>query len=145
GTAAISSAKLAYQIYSEVFSAKRYLQLADQGARTQRLLWASTGTKNPKYSDVKYIEPLIGAQTINTIPLETLTAYRDHGKPQSTLTDDVREAQSNLEHLQTFGIDLDAITRQLEKEGVEKFINAYDLLLKAITQKASQYLLKGVA
>lgn len=145
GTTAIASAKIAYHMYEEAFADKRFRKLAGLGARTQRLLWASTSTKNPKYSDVKYVEPLIGAETINTVPLETLDAYRDHGKPSSTLTNDLAQSQSNLDNLKKFGIDLDAVTQQLEKEGVEKFVKAYDLLIMTLKQKASQVVSKGVA
>ena len=97
-----------------------FQKLARQGARTQRLLWASTGTKNPEYSDVKYVETLIGRDTINTIPLETLTAYRDHGKPASRLEEGTQEAYRVLEGLHQAGIDLDALTQQLEDEGVNE-------------------------
>src|SRR5271157_4326249 len=97
GEVAIASAKVAYQIYQEIFGSERFQKLSRQGARTQRLLWASTGTKNPEYSDVKYVETLIGRGTINTIPLETLTAYRYHGKPASRLEEDTEEAYRVLE------------------------------------------------
>jgi transaldolase len=145
GTAAIASAKVAYSIYQEQFADKRFQSLAGVGAKIQRLLWASTSTKNPKYSDVKYVEPLIGADTINTVPLETLNAYRDHGNPKPTLVENVSDARTKLETLKKVGIDLDAVTLQLEKEGVEKFVKAYDLLMNAIKQKASEYSTKGAA
>jgi transaldolase len=145
GTAAIASAKIAYSIYQEQFTNKRFQSLAGVGAKIQRLLWASTSTKNPKYSDVKYVEPLIGADTINTVPLETLNAYRDHGNPMRTLAENVSDARSTLDALKNVGIDLDAVTLQLEKEGVEKFVKAYDLLMNAIKQKASEFSTKGAA
>ncbi len=145
GTAAIASAKIAYSIYQEQFSCKRFQSLAGVGAKIQRLLWASTSTKNPKYSDVKYVEPLIGADTINTVPLETLNAYRDHGNPKPTLVENVSDARSNLDALKKVGIDIDTVTLQLEKEGVEKFVKAYDLLMNAIKQKASEFTTKGAA
>ena len=91
GQVAIASAKMAYQIYKEIFGSDRFEKLADQGARAQRLLWASTGTKNPDYSDVKYVEALIGPDTVNTAPMETLDAYRDHGDPKARLEQDVDE------------------------------------------------------
>jgi transaldolase len=145
GKAAIASAKIAYSIYQELFADKRFQGLAKVGAKTQRLLWASTSTKNPKYSDVKYVEPLIGADTINTVPLETLNAYRDHGNPRLTLAEDVTNARSTLDGLKKVEIDLDEVTQQLEREGLEKFVKAYDLLLKALEQKSSVYTTKGAA
>ncbi len=135
GQVAIHSAKAAYAIYHELFNSRRWAALKREGATPQRLLWASTSTKNPAYSDVKYIEPLIGQDTINTLPLETLEAYRDHGQPASRLVDGLEYAQNSLASLKDIGIDLDAITQQLENEGVEKFIKAYDKLLDVLEQK----------
>jgi transaldolase len=129
---------VAYQIYEEIFGSDRFRKLAAQGARVQRLLWASTGAKNPDYSDVKYIEALIGPDTINTIPLETLAAYRDHGDPQARLEHDVTEARWVLEQLPELGISIDKVTRQLEDEGVEKFNQPFDKLMLALAQKSSQ-------
>lgn len=135
GQVAISSAKVAYQIYQEIFGSERYRKLAQKGAHTQRLLWASTGTKNPEDSDVKYIEPLIGRETINTVPVETLNAYRDHGLPTPRLEEGIQEAYRVLEGLRQAGIDLDALTQQLEDEGVTKFIKAFDQLIAALRGK----------
>lgn len=135
GQVAIHSAKAAYAIYHELFTSRRYAALARRGATPQRLLWASTSTKNPSYSDVKYVEPLIGQDTINTMPLELLNAYRDHGRPDSRLVDGLGNAQKSLALLKEIGIDLDAVTQQLEDEGVEKFIKAYDQLLVVLEQK----------
>jgi transaldolase len=135
GEVAIASAKAAYQIYRELFSSERFRQLAKKGAFSQRLLWASTGSKNPEYSDVKYIEALIGPETVNTLPLETLAAYRDHGRPEARLTEGGMEALRRLECLPEVGIDLDTLTRQLEDEGVEKFIKPFDSLLKSLESK----------
>ena len=135
GQVAIFSAKAAYQIYQEIFASERFGKLKTQGARTQRLLWASTSTKNPAYSDLKYVEALIGPETINTIPLETLAAYRDHGKPAFRLTHDAVKATGLLRRLGEVGIDLDAATQQLEDEGVQKFVQAFDLLTKALNEK----------
>ena len=135
GQVAIASAKVAYQIYQEIFARERYRNLARQGARTQRLLWASTGTKNPEYSDVKYVETLIGRDTINTIPLEALTAYRDHGKPALRLEEGTQEAYRVLEGLRQAGIDLDALTQELEDEGVKKFSQAFEQLMAALREK----------
>lgn len=145
GKSAIALAKLAYSIYTDLFGDKRFQKLARLGARRQRLLWASTSTKNPEYSDVRYVEPLIGPETINTVPLETLIAYRDHGKPNLTLTKNVADAQKTVESLHRLGFNLDAISDRLEKEGVEKFIKAYDTLINTIRRKASETNAKGVA
>ena len=135
GQAAIASAKVAYQIYSEIFGSDRFQRLADRGARTQKLLWASTSTKNPAYSDTKYIEPLIGPDTINTLPVETLAAYRDHGHPERSLDQNVSEAYQVLNDLAEIGIDLNAVTQQLEEEGVRKFTQAFDRLTASLQEK----------
>jgi transaldolase len=135
GQVAISSAKIAYQIYQEMVAGSRFRRLQERGARSQRVLWASTGTKNPAYSDVKYVEPLIGSDTINTLPLETLRAYRDHGQPALRLEEGVEEARRVLERLPELGIDLDAATQHLEREGIEKFNQPYDRLMAALEEK----------
>jgi transaldolase len=137
GQVAIASAKMAYQIYKEIFDSDRFRMLADQGASVQRLLWASTGTKNPDYSDVKYIEALIGPDTVNTVPLETLNAYRDHGEPKMRLEQDIKEAHRVLDQLSELGISLDNVTRQLEDEGVEKFNQPFDKLMETLSQTLS--------
>jgi transaldolase len=138
GQVAISSAKAAYQIYKEIFSGSRFNKLADKGARVQRLLWASTSTKNPDYSDVKYIEPLIGPDTVNTIPLETIDAYRDHGDPKSRLEQDVKEANWIMARLPELRISIDRVTGQLEDEGVKKFNEPFDKLMETLTKKSSE-------
>jgi len=138
GQVAIASAKMAYQIYKEIFGSDRFRRLAARGARAQRLLWASTSTKNPDYSDVKYVEALIGPDTVDTAPLETLDAYRDHGEPEARLEQGVEEARRVLERLPELGIDIDKVTRQLEDEGVEKFNKPFDKLMEALTQKSPQ-------
>jgi len=135
GQTAIGSAKLAYQIYQEIFRSERFRPLAARGARPQRVLWASTSTKNPAYSDVKYVEALIGKETVNTVPLETLEAYRDHGDPRARLEEDVGEARLVLNALGALGIDIDHVTQQLEDEGVEKFVKPYDRLMNALRRK----------
>ncbi|MGD0498397.1 MAG: transaldolase [Bryobacteraceae bacterium] len=140
GQVAISSAKAAYQIFKEIFGQDRFRRLAGEGARVQRLLWASTSAKNPDYSDVKYIESLIGPDTINTVPLETLDAYRDHGDPKARLEQDITEAIGILERLPELGIRIDDATRQLEDEGVEKFDRPFDKLLDALAQEAAPHL-----
>lgn len=135
GQVAIASAKEAYQIYKEIFQSDRFRKLAQKGARVQRLLWASTGTKNPAYSDVKYVDALIGPDTVNTIPVETLKAYRDHGNPKLRLQDDVEQARTVLQYLQKLGIKIDAVTQQLEDEGVAKFNKPFDTLLEDLKQE----------
>lgn len=145
GQTAIALAKLAYQIYEESFSDKRFRRLAGEGAKTQRVLWASTSTKNPKYSDVRYVEPLIGPDTINTLPLETIDAYREHGRPRMTLRKNLVEARRTVESLRRLGFDPEKISDRLEREGVEKFAAAYDTLLRTIAKKASEPALKGLA
>jgi transaldolase len=135
GLVAVASAKVAYQIYKETFGADRFQKLAAQGARVQRLLWASTGTKNPEYTDVRYIEALIGPDTVNTIPVATLDAYRDHGEPEERLEEDVEKSYWVLEQLPSLEIDIDQATQQLEDEGVELFNHPFDKLL-ATLQKA---------
>jgi transaldolase/glucose-6-phosphate isomerase len=132
GQVAIASARVAYQIYKEIFGSERFQKLAGQGARVQRLLWASTSTKNSSYSDVKYVEALIGPKTVNTVPPVTLNAYRDHGDPAARLENDVDEAHAVLNLLPEVGIDLDDVTQQLEDEGVEKFIKPYDRLMDTL-------------
>jgi transaldolase len=132
GQVAIASAKMAYQIYKEMFWSGRFKELAVQGARVQRLLWASTSTKNPDESDVKYVEALIGPDTINTTTLATLDAYRDHGDPKARLEQDVEEARLVLERLPELDISLDHVTRQLEDDGVEKFNKPFDQLLQTL-------------
>ncbi len=132
GHVAISSAQLAYKMYKEIFESEQFRELAGKGAQPQKLLWASTGTKNPEYSDIKYIEALIGENTINTIPPDTLNAYRDHGKPKTRIETDINQAEWIMDELPELGIDIDTITRQLEEEGVDKFIKQYDLIIASI-------------
>jgi len=135
GEVAIASAKAAYAIFSQLFGSPRFKDLLLKSARVQRLLWASTGTKNPAYSDVKYVEPLIGPQTINTLPLETFRAYRDHGKPAARLTDGLDAAERVLRTLPELGIDLDEATQRLEDEGIQKFVKPFDLLLDRLAER----------
>ena len=139
GQVAISSAKMAYQIYKEIFGGERFRKLAAQGARTQRLLWASTGTKNPGYSDVKYIEELIGPETVNTVPVETLNAFRDHGVPKASLEKNVKGAREVLERLPGLGINIDTVTQQLEDGGVEKFNEPFDKLMATLTHRSQRH------
>lgn len=132
GQVAIASAKAAYQIYKEIFSSDRFMNLDAEGARPQRLLWASTGTKNPDYSDVKYVDALIGSDTVDTAPPGTLDAYRDHGKPKARVEKDVEKGRWVLERLPELDINIDDVTRQLEDEGVEKFKQPFDKLMETL-------------
>jgi transaldolase len=135
GEVAIASAKEAYQIYKGIFKGERFKELEKHGAKPQKVLWASTSSKDPSFSDVKYVEALIGPETINTIPLETLEAFRDHGKAISHLEDNLLNANKVLQQLKDNGINLDDITQKLEEQGVEKFNKSYDQLLNAIDAK----------
>ncbi|WP_184546622.1 transaldolase [Mucilaginibacter sp. FT3.2] len=138
GEVAIASAKKAYEIYKRVFSTERWQKLAAQGAQPQRLLWASTGSKNPAFKDTKYVEALIGPDTVDTVPLETVDAFRDHGIAANTLELGLAEATATLAKLKDLGIDLDAITQQLEDEGIEKFNKPFEKLLKAIEDQKNK-------
>jgi len=138
GQVAIASAKMAYQIYHELFEDERFKKLAAKGANVQRLLWASTSTKNPNYSDIKYIEALIGPATVNTLPLETIKAYDNHGKPKACLEQDLDKAKEIFKYLPEFKIDIDHVTQQLENEGVDKFIQSYDQLIKALQKNIKE-------
>ncbi len=138
GKIAIASAKQAYQIYKEVFTSDRFKALEAKGARPQRVLWASTSTKDPTYSDVMYVEALIGPDTINTLPVDTLDAYRDHGEPAARLEDGVDEAAQQLESLKNLGISLDEVTEKLEAEGVEKFIKPFESLMQTLREAAEK-------
>jgi len=128
----IVSEKTAYEIYKRVFSGPRWEKLAAQGAQPQRLLWASTSSKNPAFKDTKYVEALIGPDTVDTVPLETIEAFRDHGIAENTLEQGLAEATATLEKLKSVGIDIDKVTQQLEDEGVDKFNKPFEKLLQAI-------------
>ncbi len=138
GEIAIASAKKAYEIYKRVFSGPRWEKLAAQGAQPQRLLWASTSSKNPAFKDTKYVEALIGADTVDTVPLETIEAFRDHGIAANTLEDGLDKATEALDRLKKAGIDIDKITQQLEDEGIEKFNKPFEKLLQAIEDQKSK-------
>jgi transaldolase len=138
GEAAVATARLAYSHYLTSVSADRFRALAEYGARPQHLLWASTGTKNPLYADTRYVEALIGPQTINTLPMETIDAYRDHGQPSLRLTGNAEESAALMTILQERGIDMQAVAQQLEDEGVQKFITAHDQLVTSIQTKCTE-------
>ncbi len=140
GKVAIANAKLAYQRYKHRFDGARWQALAGKGAKPQRLLWASTGTKNKAYSDVLYVEELIGPNTVNTIPTATMDAFRDHGTPRDSLEDNVAAAERVLGDLARAGIALEAVTDKLVAEGVKLFADAADKLLAAVAAKRSKIL-----
>lgn len=136
GEAAIASAKMAYQIYKEVFTSERFQELVKSGAKKQKVLWASTSTKDPSYNDVMYVEALIGDYTINTLPLETIDAFRDHGMAEARLEKDLDKTRKVLEELEKNGISLAETSQKLEDEGVEKFNKSFDQLMQAIEKKS---------
>jgi transaldolase/glucose-6-phosphate isomerase len=140
GKVAIANAKMAYQRYLEMIETPRWRALADAGAAPQRLLWASTGTKDPAYSDVLYVESLIGPDTVDTAPLPTIDAFRDHGHVHVTITQGVDEARHVLAEAARLGLDLDGVTTALVKDGVEKFAEAFDKLLGAVAGKRTKML-----
>jgi transaldolase/glucose-6-phosphate isomerase len=135
GRTAIANARLAYRIWKEMHASDRWAKLAKAGALLQRPLWASTSTKDPKESDVKYVESLIGPQTVNTMPDETIVAFRDHGRVEGTLERDVEEARRTVERLGAIGIDIGRVTAELVDEGIAKFIQPFDALLGALEEK----------
>ena len=135
GKVAIANAKIAYQLFKEIFYGDRFKDLKDKGARVQRPLWASTGTKNPKYSDVYYVESLIGSDTVDTVPPATFDAFRDHGKPALTLETDLDGARQTLKSLADSGIDLNAVTTQLLEDGLRLFNEPYEKLMSTIDEK----------
>ena len=141
GKAGIASAKIAYQSFKNIFRGERWQKLVDKGARVQRPLWASTSTKDPLYSDVRYVEALIGPHTVNTLPDDTIDAFADHGKiMENSVEQDVPEARKTFEDLRKLGIDIDFVTRQLVNEGIEKFVKPYDNLMKTLANKRLQFL-----
>jgi transaldolase len=135
GKAAIANAAMAYHMWEDVFNGAPFADLKTQGGRPQRLLWASTGTKNPNYRDVLYVEELIGEQTVDTLPPATLKAFRDHGVARSTLSEKATQAEAMLATLKTSGIDMVAVTTKLEEEGVKSFSASFDDLINALADK----------
>jgi transaldolase/glucose-6-phosphate isomerase len=137
GKAAVANAKLAYEVYNEVFKSERFKKLEAAGARVQRCLWASTSTKNPDYPDVLYVEDLVGPDTVNTLPRKTLEAYADHGNPQPRLEQGLEEAKALMSQLEEVGVDMQKVTDELIDEGVKSFAEAFDKLLAQISDKAA--------
>jgi transaldolase len=135
GKLAVANAKLAYARYGEIFSGPRWEALAAKGARTQRCLWASTSTKDPAYSDILYVAELIGPDTVNTMPEETIRAFQDHGAPEATLERDLAAAHAVFADLAKAGVDYDDVTDLLEREGVEKFEASFAQLLQGIVAR----------
>ncbi len=146
GRAAVANAKLAYRMFRQVFSSDRWARLAVKGARVQRPLWASTGTKNPAYRDVVYVESLVGPDTVNTMPEATLRAFTDHGRvvPDAVETEP-EQADIVMQELEKAGINFNCVTWQLEHEGVQKFVDAYDAAITALDKKRSQFRLEHTA
>jgi transaldolase len=138
GKLAIANAKLAYQRYKQLFSGERWAPLAAKGATTQRCLWASTSTKNPAYRDVMYVEELIGPETVNTMPEETIRAFQDHGEVAVTLEQGINEAERLFGQLAEAGVDYEDVVRVLEEEGVQKFADSFSELLDGISAKRGE-------
>jgi transaldolase len=136
GTIAVSNAKMAYQSFKNIFESEQWQTLEAKGAKVQRPLWASTSTKTPEYSDVMYVEPFIGRHTVNTMPEETITAFADHGQAVAdSVEKDIDQDAKYLGQLKEVGIDLDCVTRQLEDEGIQKFIEPFKELIKSVAEK----------
>jgi len=143
GKAAIANAKVAYELFESFMASPRVQALKAKGAQVQRPLWASTSTKNPKYRDVIYVEELIGPLTVNTLPPQTLAAFRDHGVVRVSIKENVSQAKEVLSQLEKLGISMAAVTRKLEEDGIKSFSDSYDVLIKSIDDKRKQ--LKTVA
>jgi transaldolase len=138
GRLAIANAKIAYQIYKQVFGGSRWRSLEERGANRQRLLWASTSTKNPDYPDTLYVDNLVGPQTVNTMPKQTIEAVKDHGNIRPTLEEGVEEAKELFERLREAGLDYEDVTDTLEQEGIQKFADPFHALLEEIERKSKQ-------
>jgi len=142
GKAAVANAKVAYKKYRDIFSGRRFLALKAKGGHIQRILWGSTGTKNPKYSDIKYVEELIAPDSINTLPEATIKAFKDHGQVKITIHNDLGDAEKLFPDLKSMGVDIREVTDQLEKEGVQLFSDSFFALLKEIAKKRDSFLSK---
>jgi transaldolase len=140
GKAAVANAKIAYKRYKEIFSGRRFSAVKEKGGRIQRLLWGSSGTKNPKYSDIKYVQELIGPDSINTMPETTMMAFKDHGQVKITIHDGLEGVERLFPELKSIGIDIDGVTEQLEHEGVQLFSESFFSLLKEIAKKRDLFL-----
>jgi transaldolase len=138
GKLAVANAKLAYKAWKEIFSGERWDRLAERGATTQRCLWASTSTKNPAYRDVLYVEELIGPETVNTMPLETIEAFQEHGEVRLTLEEGIDEAREVFDRLAAVGVDYDDVIDTLEREGVEKFSDSFRELIDCVEAKRGE-------
>jgi transaldolase len=139
GKVAIANAKMAYQSFLRIFSGDEWEELVSHGAQVQRPLWASTSTKNPDYNDVMYVDTLIGKDTVNTMPDQTVKAFLDHGKiAYNTILQEIKEAEQTLVQLESLGIDLDSVTSRLVDEGIQKFIDPHDKLMELIQEKVKQ-------
>ncbi len=139
GKTAVANAKAAYQSMVALFSTERFLNLKEKGARVQRLLWGSTSAKNPSYSDVLYVDELIGPNTVNTIPPSTIEAFRDHGRVTRTIDRDVEGAEKVLDGIENAGINLDTVTSRLESEGVRLFAESFDSLMGLLAEKRKEF------
>lgn len=139
GKIAVDNTRLAYQDYGEFFSSERFMKLAEEGAKKQKPLWASTSTKDPAYSDIKYVESLVAENSINTVPPRTLDAFLDHGDPEITIYDELDRANEDFELLASLGISIDEITKELEDEGVEKFAASFNELIKVIEEQQQNF------
>ena len=139
GSVAIANARLAYRRFREIFDGPRWQRLAERGARVQRMLWASTSTKNADYSDVMYVEPLIGPDTVNTMPEKTIEAFADHGRVEHTVDADLGAAEETMACLEEIGIDFAAATEQLLNDGIQKFIDPYDEIMVALATRARRH------
>ncbi len=135
GKIAVANSKLVYRRFRQIFDGDDFADLRARGARVQRVLWGSTSTKNPDYSDVLYVEPLIGPDTVNTMPPATIDAFRDHGKARVTVEDDLAEEEARAAQLKELGVDLDRITEELQEEGVKAFADSFEHLLQTIEEK----------
>jgi transaldolase len=140
GKAAIANAKLADRRFGELFKSESFVAHASRGAKVQRPLWASTSTKNPDYRDVIYVEELIGPETVNTLPVATLNAFRNHGEMRESLLEDVAGANEVFAGLAEVGVDIDVVTTELQTEGVAAFANSFDQLIEALDAARSQLL-----
>jgi len=138
GKIAIANAKIAYQRYKKIFHGTRFAEMQQKNAQVQRPLWASTSTKNPAYPDVYYVEALIGAETVDTLPPATINAFRDHGRPRISIEDNLHEEQARLARLEEVGISLEQVTEHVLTEAVRLFVEPFEKLLKTIESRAAE-------